>query len=106
MYLYTFATPKKEKTTFKMKLTKETRQAIVSKFGGNAKNTGAAEVQVALLTERILHITGHLGGQKNDVNSARGLMRLVSQRKRLLHHLSETNLTSYRQLIKDLNLRK
>lgn len=89
-----------------MKLTKETRQEIVTKFGGSAKNTGAAEVQVALITERINHITGHLGGQKNDVNSARGLMRLVSQRKRLLHHLSETNLTSYRQLIKDLNLRK
>ena len=89
-----------------MKLTKETTQEIVTKYGGNAKNTGAAEVQVALLTERIQHITSHLGGQKNDVNSARGLMGLVSQRKRLLHHLSESNLTSYRKLIKDLNLRK
>ena len=89
-----------------MKLTKETRQEIATKFGGSVKNTGAAEVQIALLTERITHITSHLGGQKNDVNSARGLMMLVSQRKRLLRHLSDTNLTSYRQLIKDLNLRK
>ena len=89
-----------------MKLTKETRSEIAIKHGGNAKNTGAAEVQVALLTERINHITSHLNTQVNDVNSGRGLIKLVGQRKKLLHHLSETNLTSYRQLIEKLGLRK
>ena len=87
-------------------ITKEKKASIVKEFGGSAKNTGSPEAQIALLTERINHITGHLNGQKKDFNSARGLMKQVGQRKGLLSHLQQTNLTSYRQIIEKLNLRK
>lgn len=87
-------------------ITKEKKAAIVKEHGGSAKNTGSAETQIALLTERINHITSHLSEQKKDHDTARGLLRLVGQRKKLLTHLQETNLTSYRQLIGKLNLRK
>lgn len=87
-------------------ITKEKKASIVKEFGGSDKNTGSSEVQVALLTERINHITSHIGGQKKDNDSARGLLRLVGQRKKLLRHLQETKLDSYRQLIAKLNLRK
>lgn len=89
-----------------MELTKEKKVEIIKDFGGSAKNTGSAEAQVAMLTERINHISGHLDGQKKDYNSSRSLLKLVGQRKRLLKYLQETNLTSYRKLIEKLNLRK
>lgn len=87
-------------------ITKEKKASIVKEHGGSEKNTGAAETQIALLTERINHITSHLEGQKKDHDTARGLLRLVGQRKKLLSHLQGTNLTSYRQLIVKLGLRK
>ena len=87
-------------------ITKEKKASVVKQFGGSEKNTGSAESQIALLTERINHITGHLDTQKKDFNTSRGLLKLVGQRKGLLKHLQETNLTSYRQLIEKLNLRK
>ncbi|HAP02426.1 MAG TPA: 30S ribosomal protein S15 [Bacteroidetes bacterium] len=89
-----------------MRLNKESKAEIATKFGGKAANTGAAEVQIALLTERINHITGHLTSAPKDKSSGRGLIKLVGERKRLLHHLHDTNLTSYRQLIDKLGLRK
>lgn len=89
-----------------MELTKERKVEIIKDFGGSAKNTGSAEAQVAMLTERINHISGHLDSQKKDHNSSRSLLKLVGQRKRLLKYLQETNLTSYRKLIEKLNLRK
>ena len=87
-------------------LTAEKKANIFKTFGGSEKNTGSIEAQIAALTERINHISTHLRTNKKDFSSNRGLMILVGQRKRLLHYLSNTNLTSYRSLIEKLGLRK
>jgi small subunit ribosomal protein S15 len=87
-------------------ITKEKTAAIFTNFGGKAENTGSIEGQIALLTERISHISGHLKENKKDFSSNRGLMQLVGKRKRLLTYLSKHNLTGYRQLIEKLGLRK
>jgi small subunit ribosomal protein S15 len=87
-------------------LTKQDKATIVAKYGKNANDTGATEVQVALLTERINYLTGHLKEHKHDHHSRRGLLMLVGQRRRLLNYLMHTNLTGYRELIKQLGLRK
>lgn len=89
-----------------MQLTKERKTEIISNFGGSAANTGSTEAQVALLTERINHISSHIDGQKKDFNTSRSLLKLVGQRKRLLKYLQNTNLTSYRKIIEQLGLRK
>lgn len=89
-----------------MQLTKEKKSEIITNFGNSASNTGSTEAQVALLTERINHISSHIDGQKKDFNTSRSLLKLVGQRKRLLKYLHDTNLTSYRQIIEKLNLRK
>jgi small subunit ribosomal protein S15 len=87
-------------------LTKEKISGVFAEFGGNEKNTGSIEGQVALLTERINHISAHLQKNKKDFSTHRGLMAMVGQRKSLLMYLSKTNLTGYRQLIEKLGLRK
>jgi small subunit ribosomal protein S15 len=87
-------------------LTTEKRAKIYSEFGGNAKNSGSIEAQIALLTDRILNISGHLKTNKKDFSTQRGLMKMVGQRKRLLSYLSKHNLTAYRALIEKLGLRK
>ncbi len=87
-------------------LTKEKKANIFETYGGKATNTGSIEAQVALLTERILHISGHIKGNKKDFSSNRGLVQLVSKRKRLLSYLSKTDLQGYRALIEKLGLRK
>ena len=87
-------------------LTTEKKATIFSNFGAASKNTGSIEGQVALLTERINHISDHLKGNKKDFSSQRGLMMMVGQRKRLLTYLSKHNLTGYRALIEKLGLRK
>ena len=87
-------------------LTKEKKANIFEIYGGKATNTGSIEAQVALLTERILHISGHIKGNKKDFSSNRGLVQLVSKRKRLLSYLSKTDLQGYRALIEKLGLRK
>ena len=89
-----------------MPLTKEKKASIFAEFGGAATNTGSIEGQIAPLTERISHISGHLQANKKDFSTHRGLMRLVGQRKRLLTYLQKTNLTGYRALIEKLGLRK
>jgi small subunit ribosomal protein S15 len=89
-----------------MQLTKERKAGIITEFGGSPSNTGSTEAQIAMITERINHISSHLDGQKKDFNSSRSLLKLVGQRKRLLKYLHDTNLTSYRQIIEKLNLRK
>lgn len=89
-----------------MSITSERKVAIISEFGGNAKNTGSIEAQIALITERIAHISGHLKSNKKDFSTHRGLMKLVGQRKRLLAYLQKHNLTGYRALIEKLGLRK
>ena len=79
---------------------------IFSTHGGSAQNTGSIEGQIALLTERINHISNHLKVNKKDFSSQRGLMMMVGQRKRLLTYLSKHDLTGYRALIEKLGLRK
>ena len=87
-------------------LTIEKKAKIFSDFGGNPSNTGSIEGQVALLTERINHISDHLKTNKKDFSSQRGLMMMVGKRKRLLTYLSKHDLTGYRGLIEKLGLRK
>ena len=87
-------------------LTKEDRAALVKKYGKNENDTGATEVQVAILTERINYLTEHLKAHKHDHHSRRGLLMLVGQRRRLLNYLMKKDLEGYRTLIKQLGLRK
>ena len=89
-----------------MPLTKEKKSTIFAAFGGKEKNTGSTEGQIALLTERISQISGHLQQNKKDFSTHRGLMQLVGRRKRLLNYLQKHNLEGYRQLIEKLGIRK
>jgi small subunit ribosomal protein S15 len=89
-----------------MALTKENVASLVNKFGKNEKDTGASEVQIALLTERINQLTGHCKQFKKDKSGQRSLLILVGQRRRLLKYIQRTNLEGYRVLIKELGLRK
>jgi len=79
---------------------------IVGKFGKSTVDTGSTEVQVALLTERINHLTEHLREHKKDHHSRRGLLKLVGKRRRLLDYLRDRDLEGYRKLIADLGLRR
>ena len=87
-------------------LTTEKKASIFSEYGAAAANTGSIEAQVAMLTERINHISDHLKTNKKDFSTQRGLMQMVGKRKRLLTYLSKHNLTVYRSLIEKLGLRK
>lgn len=89
-----------------MPLLKEKKASIVKEFGGSENNTGSIEGQIALLTERISQISGHLQQNKKDFSTHRGLMQLVGKRKRLLNYMQKHNLTGYRQLIEKLGIRK
>ena len=89
-----------------MALTQESVTSIVTKFGKNDKDTGATEVQIALITERINQLTGHCKQFKKDKSGQRGLLILVGKRRRLLKYIQRTNLEGYRTLIKELGLRK
>ena len=89
-----------------MSLTKEQKQAIIREFALHDKDTGSPEVQVALLTYRINHLTEHLKVHKKDEHSRRGLLKLVGQRRRLLRYLERTDRRRYRQLIERLGLRR
>jgi small subunit ribosomal protein S15 len=89
-----------------MPLTKEKKSKIFADFGGKESNTGSIEGQIALLTERIAQISGHLQDNKKDFSTHRGLMQLVGKRKRLLNYLQKHDLTGYRQLIEKLGIRK
>ena len=87
-------------------LTSEKKASIFAEFGSRAINTGSIEAQVAMLTERINHISDHLRSNKKDFSTQRGLMQMVGKRKRLLTYMSKHNLTGYRSLIEKLGLRK
>jgi small subunit ribosomal protein S15 len=89
-----------------MTLTAEDKQEIVAKFGKDENDTGATQVQVALLTRRINDLTEHLREHKHDHHSRRGLLMLVGQRRRFLNYLQKHDLEGYRKLVKDLGLRK
>ena len=89
-----------------MPLTQERKQELVTQFGKGTEDTGRTEVQVALLTERINHLTEHLREQSKDHHSRRGLLMLVGRRRRFLDYLRRRDLEGYRALIKELGLRK
>ena len=85
----------------------ETRKPqVVEKFRTHERDTGSPEVQVALLTERIHYLTEHFKTHKKDHHSRRGLLKLVSQRRRQLDYLKRTDIERYRTLIGRLNIRK
>jgi small subunit ribosomal protein S15 len=89
-----------------MTLTQERKAELISKFGDSPQDTGKAEVQVALLTERINQLTEHLRAHKKDHHSRRGLLMLVGRRRRFLDYLQRSDLERYRALIKELGLRR
>mgnify|MGYP002520924101 CR=1 FL=1 len=84
---------------------KAKKQEIIKSFGRNDKDTGSTEVQIALLTERINHLTEHLKANPQDNHSRRGLIKLVGQRKGLLTYLENEDIEKYRELKKALNIR-
>ena len=81
-------------------------QAIIKEYQKDASDTGSADVQIALLTARIRHLTEHFKTHKKDHHSRRGLLKLVSQRKKLLSYVKSNDITSYAKLISRLGLRK
>ena len=81
-------------------------QAIIKEYQKNASDTGSADVQIALLTARIRHLTEHFTTHKKDHHSRRGLLKLVSQRKKLLSYVKSNNINSYANLISRLGIRK
>ncbi len=89
-----------------MTLTQERKAELTSQFGKDAQDTGNTRVQVALLTERINQLTGHLRAHSKDHHSRRGLLMLVGRRRRLLNYMQRSDLEGYRELIKDLGLRR
>jgi small subunit ribosomal protein S15 len=89
-----------------MAVTKDDKSRIVKDFGASEKDTGAVEVQIALLTERIVQLTEHFKMHKKDTNSKRGLLKMIGQRRRLLKYIQRKDLLKYRELLQKLNLRK
>jgi small subunit ribosomal protein S15 len=87
-------------------ITAERKREIAATFGASERDTGSTKVQIALLTERINHLTEHLREQSKDHHSRRGLLMLVGRRRRFLSYLQRTDLEGYRALIKELGLRK
>ena len=85
---------------------KEKKKEIIEKFEHHKGDTGSTEVQIAVLTERINQLTGHMAANKHDYHSERGLLKLVGQRRRLLAYLSKEDTDRYNSLIKKLGLRK
>jgi len=85
---------------------KAKKTEIIQKFARHEGDTGSAEVQIALLTERINHLNEHLSKNHNDNHSRRGLMKMVGERRGLLKYLQEIDIERYRKLIAELQLRK
>lgn len=89
-----------------MYLTKEKKVEIFSKHGKSGQDTGAAESQIALFSFRITHLTEHLKKNKKDFSTQRALLRLVGKRRQLLDYLKKNDITRYRAILAELNLRK
>lgn len=87
-------------------LTTEKKSNIFADFGQIKTNTGSIEANIAILTEKINHISDHLKDNKKDFSTQRGLMQMVGRRKRLLTYMSKHDLNGYRSLIEKLGLRK
>ena len=89
-----------------MSLSVEKKAAIVAEFGRDAKDTGSSEVPIALLTAQINHLQAHFAQHKKDHHGRRGLLRMVSRRRKLLDYLKRTNLELYTTTIARLGLRR
>lgn len=87
-------------------MTKERKQEIINTFKRDENDTGSSEVQIALLTERINELTEHLKIHKKDNHSRRGLFKMIGKRRNLLNYLAKKDLPRYREIVKQLNLRK
>ena len=87
-------------------ITKEAKAEIVKKHAKGAGDTGSAQVQIAIITERIKQLSGHMKGNKKDYASQLGLLKLVGQRRRLLAYLKKSDLAAYSNILKQLDLRK
>ncbi len=89
-----------------MSITLERKEALIKEYGSRDGDTGSAEVQVAILTERISNLTAHFKTHAKDNHSRRGLLKLVSQRRSLLDYLKKRDMERYRTLIQRLGLRR
>jgi small subunit ribosomal protein S15 len=87
-------------------LSKDEKEEIIKRFQVHDKDSGSPEVQIALLTERIKQLTGHFQVHKKDYHSRRGLLKLVGQRRRLLDYLKSKRIEKYREMVKELGLRR
>ena len=88
-----------------MSITKDTKQNLISKFAINKNDTGSAEVQIAVLSERIKNLTEHFKNHKHDNHSKNGLIVMVNKRKRLLKYLANKDSEKYTKIKKELNIR-
>lgn len=84
----------------------KTVKEIIAEFGKNEQDTGSSEVQIAILTEKINHLTEHLRKHPKDVHSRVGLLKMVGKRRRMLNYIKDTRLEDYRNLIEKLGIRK
>ncbi|ERP31783.1 30S ribosomal protein S15 [Chitinivibrio alkaliphilus] len=89
-----------------MSITTEKKAELIREFGAGEADSGNACVQVAILTERIKNLTGHVKANKKDHDTRRSLMMLIGKRKRLLKYLREREIETYRELLKRLNLKR
>lgn len=89
-----------------MYLTSKVKEDLFKKHGKSEKDTGNSEGQIALFTFRIQHLTEHLKKNRKDYNTERSLVKLVGKRRRLLDYLKKTEINRYREIIKELNIRK
>ena len=87
-------------------ITTDEKKQVIEKYGRGKNDTGSPEVQIALLTERIKYLTEHFKVHGKDFHSRRGLLMLVGKRRRLLDYLMRTSVEKYREVIKDLGIRK
>ena len=89
-----------------MSVTKEKVEELTKEFGKKENDTGSTETQIAVLTERIKNITSHLKNNKKDHSGRRGLVLLVSKRRKLLNYLRRKDINSYKNILEKLNIRK
>tara|TARA_B100001123_G_scaffold133017_1_gene154152 strand:- start:531 stop:800 length:270 start_codon:yes stop_codon:yes gene_type:complete len=89
-----------------MSITAERKTELIGSFQKSSKDTGSPEIQVAVLTERINNLTEHFRSHKNDLHSRRGLLKMVSRRRRLLDYLKRSDSEQYQSIIQQLGLRK
>jgi small subunit ribosomal protein S15 len=88
------------------KVTAERKKEIFKEFGGSETNSGSVEAQIALFSERILHLTEHIKKNRKDFSNTKSLTRMVGKRRKLLKYLADRDVLKYRELIKKLGLRR